>query len=569
MKHNGPRAHHADAWAKAEIPAHSGDVVTVPRACTWTTLARANRAAADAWAFQVAGMPVARWRREGRNELWALACAATDEMDGQPPRTAPGGPGKLVLGTGHQPELFHPGIWVKALLLDVICRSESVAGLNVIVDSDLPDASRILVPEYRDRHWHKSWTPIPGMRNGLPWEVQPPLRPDQWKRLLGEVAQKAERSADSETSEAVDACGRFADLVLHSRPVREARTLAESLARARRAWEATDGRTTLVELPVSRLAASAAFFRFVAEILGRLDTFWAAYNGSLRLFREERGIRSQANPAPDLRRRDDLWETPFWCLHPSGERRGLFVKGRPGHWLLQSKDSDLLELPADPVEAAIRLEETFGHGTRGQTFALRPRALMLTTFLRMAACDLFVHGMGGVHYEGVGDEMLRRFWGIEPLGFAAASATLHADLGVQVPHGDDPRALVQRLRDLQWNPQRFASRMEGDREQADRLVKRKEALAAELRQLPRGRKAKQTRDLRAVNQELGEHLVRFRAGLAMRLARARIEQEEKRVLTCREYPFFLFDAARVRGLAHGSPAVDSGEDGIKAGLARL
>ena len=567
MKTTAPQAHHPTVTPRVEIPAHSGDVVAVPHACTWTTLARANRTAADAWSFTVAGMPAAKWRREGRQELWSAACAATAEIDGTPPRPQPDRPHQLVLGTGHQPEFFHPGVWIKELLIDAVCRAEGVGGLNVIVDHDLPDASRLPVPEYHGQAWRRSWVALPGMRNGLPWESQPPLGADQWRRLLGDVEQKVLKNTDAATCEALDACRRFSDVVLSHRPVLEARNLAESVSRARRAWEATEGRSLLLELPASRLSSSRAFFRFAAEILSSIDRFWHAYNESLRVFRARHGIRSQANPVPDLRRRDDLWETPFWCLHPSGERRGLFARGRPGQWLLQSKDSDLLELPADPLEASLRLAEVLGPS--GSGFAIRPRALMLTMFMRMVACDLFVHGMGGVHYEGVGDEMLQRFWGIAPIEFAAASATLHPDLDTSLPHGDDPRALRRRLRDLQWNPQRFLSRAEGDAEMLRALARRKEALAAELREQERGQRARATREIRAVNRELSASLVRFRQGLELRLARAREGLEERRALTSRDYPFFLFDPARVRALAHSSPADDSDEDGIKMGAARL
>lgn len=538
------------------IPTHNGDVVTAPRAATWTTRARANRTAAEAWTFEVAGKPAGTWRREGRQEVWTGALAATAEMDPAAPAGARPGPSRLLLATGHQPELFHPGVWIKALLIEGICRTEGVGGLNVVVDSDLPDGPRIPVPELRGGRWHKSWLHIPGMRSGLPWESQAPLSPDQWRGLLQEVERRMGAGPGTAASEAREACRRFGEVVARSEPVRAARSLAESLSRARRAWQAQDGQPLLLEIPVSGLSRTTAFFRFVAEMLCRLDSFWQAYNESLQVFRETRGIRSQAHPAPNLRRRDTLWETPFWCIHPSGERRGLFVNGRPGRWLLQSKDSDLLELPADPVVAAVRLAETFG--APDSEFTLRPRALTLTMFLRMLACDLFVHGLGGVHYEGVGDGVLRRFWGVDPPEYAAASATAHVDLGVALPRGDDSQVLVRRLRDTTWNPQRFVSRMEGEAGELEALARRKEALVKALRPLPRGQRAGLTREIRRINQELGLHLARFRAGLGTRLEKARLDHEERRALAARDYPFFLFDVARVRGLAGGSPAAEAG-----------
>ena len=63
---------------------------------------------------------------------------------------------------------------------------------------------------------------------------------------------------------------------------------------------------------------------------------------------------------------------------------------------------------------------------------LGPRALSLTMFLRLFASDLFVHGIGGGHYDQVLDAILRDHLDLEPPTFAVASATLfHPDAGTR------------------------------------------------------------------------------------------------------------------------------------------
>ena len=49
--------------------------------------------------------------------------------------------------TGHQPELFHPGVWVKNFATAAIARAHGGLGLNLIVDNDLPKSASIRVPQ--------------------------------------------------------------------------------------------------------------------------------------------------------------------------------------------------------------------------------------------------------------------------------------------------------------------------------------------------------------------------------------------------------------------------------------
>ncbi len=48
--------------------------------------------------------------------------------------------------TGHQPELFHPGVWVKNFAVAGLARQSGAVGLNLIVDNDIPKGPSIRVP---------------------------------------------------------------------------------------------------------------------------------------------------------------------------------------------------------------------------------------------------------------------------------------------------------------------------------------------------------------------------------------------------------------------------------------
>ena len=50
--------------------------------------------------------------------------------------------------SGHQPQLFHPGVWIKNFALDSISRIAGGVGINLVVDNDLCADSAILCPQF-------------------------------------------------------------------------------------------------------------------------------------------------------------------------------------------------------------------------------------------------------------------------------------------------------------------------------------------------------------------------------------------------------------------------------------
>ncbi len=61
---------------------------------------------------------------------------------------------------------------------------------------------------------------------------------------------------------------------------------------------------------------------------------------------------------------------------------------------------------------------------QGEDGGLRPRALLLTLIARLVACDIFVHGTGGMKYDAVMEHWCRTWLGVSPCAAVLASATL-------------------------------------------------------------------------------------------------------------------------------------------------
>ena len=96
----------------------------------------------------------------------------------------------------------------------------------------------------------------------------------------------------------------------------------------------------------------------------------------------------------------------------------------------------------------------------GDGWKVRPRALTLTLFTPIGFADGFIHGIGGGKYDEVTDDIMRRFFQIEPPGYAVVSAMIR--LPIAKSRGRKKLHAAERaIRDLDWNPQTSARRFAG------------------------------------------------------------------------------------------------------------
>src|SRR5262249_25362660 len=101
------------------------------------------------------GQPLAEWRRLAPPEVNPAAPAHLS-LSGEPPpdfsRCGTGsdpGPTDCILMAGHQPELFHPGVWVKNFALAGLARAHRAEVVNLIVDYDGVKSTSLRVPKVR------------------------------------------------------------------------------------------------------------------------------------------------------------------------------------------------------------------------------------------------------------------------------------------------------------------------------------------------------------------------------------------------------------------------------------
>jgi hypothetical protein len=168
-------------------------------------------------------------------------------------------------------------------------------------------------------------------------------------------------------------------------------------------------------------------------------------------------------------------------------------------------------------------------------YKIRPRALTTTLFGRLVISDLFIHGIGGAKYDEVTDQIVSRLFGIDPPEYAVVSGTLRLPFQRFAATGDSLRAARRRLRELDWNPQRFLTGSSERHSQlanlaVDSLIERRARFHA----------------LRELNSQLRPLVVGERARATDLADRAAAEVAANAILASREYSFILHSEARLR-----------------------
>ncbi len=446
--------------------------------------------------------------------------------------------GAIVMA-GHQPTLFHPGVWFKNFALDEAATrlrhaSGRAVAINLVIDNDVASVSSIRVPRVDRGSGMIRQESIAYDRSagGIPLE-QCRIRDRELFDSFGDRVVEAIRPMSRDPvvgyhwPEAIAAANRC-------------ESISCAIAAARHALEARWGLNTL-ELPLSVACRGEPFAAFILGLLADLPRFHETYNSAVYRYRQLHGIRSAAHPVPNLARSDDWFELPLWIYgDDSPQRRGAWARKRGDELEISDRHSDSrvrsirLTSSVDCEQARDQLS-----GQLGPRFKLRPRALITTMYARLILSDLFIHGIGGATYDALGDQIAAEFFGLEPPEMMVVSATIRLtslDRERATPNADWFR---NRIRQTRFAPESFSDEAELPRE----LIEAKRDL---LRRVPpRGQKLAWHQELTRVNRELSMKLDGLRERLGVELGLAKHRDASDAILQSREHSFCLFDRERL------------------------
>lgn len=540
-------------WIKQQlrVPRDDETLFARPELSATIEAARTNEALFARTSIVLSGRTLGQLREWSRKDILRAARQYTSQLTGESISEQANG---LLLVAGHQPSLFHPGVWVKNFALGALAKSCAGTALNLIVDNDTLSSTQLRVSA-GDRDFPRmELVPFDDERPPQPWE-EANIENRQLFATFGDRVGKlmSKWNIDPLLS------GMWPDAV----EVADASgSLCDALTAARHRQERRWGCANL-ELPISRVCELDPFLWFASHLLVELPRFRDVHNEVLGEFRKVNRIRSRTHPVPELSAERDGWlEAPFWVWRKGEhQRQRVFAKqlGREVH--LSDGTETFARLPQEPGgEACCAVEALRELPQRG--IRLRTRALTTTLFARLCLADLFVHGIGGSKYDEMTDRIIHRFYRLPAPSFLTLSATLHLPLAdpFAVSAGDMSR-LRRMQRDLKYNSDRHLT--VGDNADVASLITEKRRLIAEQDDLAAGGLSRRQRRLRArsnhdrfrrlreIGGRLSELTVEKQQRVESELSDVAQQLAANAILKNRELPFCLYPEEKLRDFMTG------------------
>lgn len=525
-------------YERLHTPRENGKTMIEPAAERIADLVDDNARLRSQFQYDLQGRALSTISNMARAELLAAARRWTAAY-----RNVPSMPEERVFLAGHQPEMFHPGVWFKNFVLGNLARRHGAAAVNLVVDNDAVSAASLQVPggPIADPHSERVLFDRPDPK--LSYEE----RRIEDRDLFASFGRRVKDKLAPLVTD---------PLIEQYWPMVQARAndtdrLGACLSQARHQLEAAWGLETL-EVPLSQICSGEAFQWFAAHLLARLSEFRILYNEAIREYRRVHRVRSSSHPAPELVEQAGWQEAPLWVWTTDDlRRRRLFARSTGAEVVLSDRQSWEARLPLTsegPADRAVeRLLELQRAGVR-----IRSRALITTLWARLALGDLFIHGIGGAKYDRVTDLLFERFFKRPPPGIAVASATLLLPIEQRLTTASDLRAVQQDLRELEYHPERRLGVSGAD---AAPWVAQKKRWIGTPQTVENARQ--RCHAIREANAAMQPLLDAARSELVERLAETERSLQAARVLASREYAFCLHPEASLRDFLSVSSGIPS------------
>ncbi len=132
---------------RLRAPAEDGAVLADPPLEQAGGLLTTNRRRFAGTTTTLLGRSLEDLRREGRRSAIAAALEYLRQSHEPPPAVQ--SDSSLIMA-GHQPELFHPGVWAKNFALNGLSGRHDSAPLNLVVDNDVAKSPVLQLPDAVD-----------------------------------------------------------------------------------------------------------------------------------------------------------------------------------------------------------------------------------------------------------------------------------------------------------------------------------------------------------------------------------------------------------------------------------
>ncbi len=348
---------------RVPAPGENGGTLVVPALELVGKALECNLATLAGYDYDVQGRSLAQLMREARAELALAAWNYTRAYRDVPRPTVE--PDTRVFLAGHQPQLFHPGVWFKNFVFGAIAQQHGGLAINLAIDSDTIKTAALRIP---------TGSPQAPTVESVPFDRQSAEIPYEARRIVDAdcLASFGQRAADTIAPLVADPFVRQFWPLVQQRAA-ECTNLGECIAQARHQQEGAWGLSTL-EIPQSQVCELTSFHWFASHLLARLPVVWEHYNRAVAEYRRANRIRSSAHPVPDLAMEDGWLEAPFWVWNDADpRRRRLFARQRGDEIVLADRHSFEFALALTPEGDANRAVEQLAElSARGVRCARAP-----------------------------------------------------------------------------------------------------------------------------------------------------------------------------------------------------
>ena len=532
------------------IPKQNKEIFIKPAYEDIPGLISLNKERFKSYDFDINSIPFSGFREQVRSEtlkkageytekIWSLCSnlniSSTEKLSCINDSYAPD---KDITETGHSPILAHPGVLIKHGLINSIAKKVNGIGVNMIVDNDACHDNCLSIPDINGMDSSVERIEFLSSLYNLAFEEIMYTDSTQLMSFKESVLKALHNPDMKRTFE------DFINIVINLSG--QTQQFSDLFTYARHAFLLRFGICNL-EVPVSLISETEPFLNFFLHITANARSFVDIYNAKLREYRRLKKISSKANPLPDLMEKGYVVELPFWIWREGKSRKNLFASvANNRHISIICENRIVTHFDfGENCNSSGNLERLKDLINTGIKF--RPKAIVNTMYSRMFFSDLFIHGISGAKYDLVTDEIIREFFGVEPPAYATVSATLHLPYKPFNVSNDDVIALKHVIKDMDYNPDRYASgEIMEDAGMESMVSEKKELIAREAHNSEeRHRSFDRLRELNALMKEKIRPLIKEKEK----------EQEdlEKRlrynsIVTNREYPFCIYPELMLREL---------------------
>ncbi len=465
---------------------------------------------------------------------------------------------QYIIQSGHQPVFFHSGIWIKNIFLNKLLKSpllDKPLGLNIVLDNDICKDLNLSLPVLSPNgnlKLEKINFLSPALAPNLSFEEYPCPSLELITKFNRDIIHRL-KSLEPENKNILSNFKNFAQCLENSyrfcNQNYKRGNLGEFLGLARRLYE-QEIKPTYLEIPFSQICNSDEFLSFFLEITKNLEPFLKIYNNKLDEYRKLFKIRNRAQPSPNLMIKKNLIEAPFWIWKEGDQRKKIFILRDEGrNYLYNDSYGKIFLIEKDGLKSLSSLKAFL----KEKKLKIRPKALLLTLYNRLFISDLFIHGLGGVKYDLVTDEIIREFFKVEPPHFLVASCTLYLNFKSSFGASDSKiSALKKKIRDLEFNPERYvgeSSLTKKEEIQIGELAEKKTELIKKIKGVSSPiEKRKISEEIKAINNFIVEKIILLKYELNKKIEKEEEKRKQDKIYTFREFPYCFFSAKTVRNL---------------------